>query len=58
MKGLDLAFCQHQINLPKDAKPVQQRRYHQNPNYAVKVKEEIQIAKSQFYSTWQEGYMA
>ena len=41
MKGLDLAFCQHQINLDKDAKPVQQRRYHLNPNYAIKVKEEI-----------------
>ena len=40
MKGLDLAFCQHQINLDKDAKPVQ-RRYRLNPNYAIKVKEEI-----------------
>ena len=27
MKGLDLVFCQHQINLHKDAKPVQQHRY-------------------------------
>ena len=25
MKGLDLAFYQHQINLHKDAKPIQQR---------------------------------
>ena len=41
MKGLDPAFCQHQINLHKDAKPVQQRRYRLNPNYAIKVKEEI-----------------
>ena len=41
MKGLDLAFYQHQINLHKDAKPVQQHRYHLNPNYAIKVKEEI-----------------
>ena len=41
MKGLDPTFCQHQINLHKDAKPVQQRRYRLNPNYAVKVKEEI-----------------
>ena len=32
MKGLDLAFCQHQINLHKDVKPVQQRRYMLNPN--------------------------
>ena len=41
MKGLDPTFCQHQINLHKDAKPVQQRRYCLNPNYAIKVKEEI-----------------
>ena len=27
MKGLDPAFCQHQTNLHKDAKPVQQRRF-------------------------------
>ena len=41
MKGLNPTFCQHQIHLNKDAKPVQQRRYRLNPNYAVKVKEEI-----------------
>ena len=41
MKGLNPTFCQHQIHLNKDAKPVQQRRYLLNPNYAVKVKEEI-----------------
>ena len=39
MKGLDPTFCQRQINLHKDAKPVQQRRYRLNPNYAIKVKE-------------------
>ena len=27
MKGLDPTFCEHQINLHKDAKPVQQRQY-------------------------------
>ena len=41
MKGLDPTFCQHQINLHKDPKPVQERRYHLNLNYAVNVKEEI-----------------
>ena len=41
MKGLDLAFCQHQILLNKDAKPVQQRRYRLNRKYAIRVKEEI-----------------
>ena len=41
MKGLDPTFCQHQINLHRDAKPVQQHHYRLNRNYAVKVKEEI-----------------
>ena len=41
MKGFDPAFCQHHINMHKDAKPVQQRPYRLNPNYAVKVKEQI-----------------
>ena len=41
MKSLDPTFYQHQINLHKDAKPVQQRRYCLNPNYAIKVKKEI-----------------
>ena len=41
MKGLDPAFCQHQINLHEDAKPVQRRRYWLNPNYGIKVTEEI-----------------
>ena len=41
MNILDPAFCQHQIHLNKDAKPVYQRRYRLNPNHAVKVKEEI-----------------
>ena len=40
-QGLDPAFCQDQIHLNKDAKPVQQWRYRLNPNYALKVKEEI-----------------
>ena len=41
MKGLDPKFYQHQINLATDAKPVQQRRYRMNPNYAARVKEKI-----------------
>jgi hypothetical protein len=41
MKGLNPEFYQHKINLAKDAIPVQQRRYRLNPNYAAKVKEEI-----------------
>ena len=41
MKGLDPKFYQHKINLATDAKPVQQRRYHMNPNYVARVKEEM-----------------
>jgi hypothetical protein len=42
MKGLNLEFYHHKINLAKDVViPVQQRRYRLNPNYAAKVKEEI-----------------
>ena len=41
IKGTDPKFYQHQIHFHKDAKPVQQRRYKMNPNYAIRVKEEI-----------------
>ena len=41
MRGLDPKMYQHQIHLSKDAKPVAQRRYRMNPNYAAKVMEEI-----------------
>ena len=41
MKGLDPQYYQHQIHLQKDARPVQQRRYRMNPNYAAKVNDEI-----------------
>ena len=41
MRGLDPQLYQHQIHLSTDVKPVAQRRYRMNPNYAAKVKEEI-----------------
>ena len=41
MRGLDPQLYQHQIHLSTDAKPIAQRRYRMNPNYAAKVKEEI-----------------
>ena len=41
MKGIDPTFYEHHIDLRKDAVPVWQQRYRMNPNYAVKVKEEI-----------------
>ena len=39
VKGLDPALYQHQINISKDGKPVQQRDYRMNLDYAIKVKE-------------------
>ena len=41
MRELDPQLYQHQIHLSKDTKPVAQRRYRMNLNYAAKVKEEI-----------------
>ena len=41
MRGLDPQLYQHHIHLSTDAKPVAQRCYRMNPNYAAKVKEEI-----------------
>ena len=37
MKGLDLKFYQHQIDLLTDVKLVQQHRYRMSPNYADKL---------------------
>ena len=44
MRGLDPLLYQHQIYLSKDAKPIAQRRYRMNPNYATKVKEELKTS--------------
>lgn len=41
MPGIEPTFYQHIIDLRKDARLVQQKRYRMNPNYAKKVKEEI-----------------
>ena len=41
MKGVDPRFYQHWITLKDDATPIRQHRYRMNPNYAAKVKEEI-----------------
>ena len=41
MKGLELKFYLHQINLAIDAKLIQQRCYRINLKYATHVKEEI-----------------
>ena len=41
MKGIPPHVCEHKIELQPEAKPVRQMRYRMNPNYAAKVKEEI-----------------
>jgi len=41
MKGIPPHICEHEIELQPEAKPVRQMRYRMNPNYATKVKEEI-----------------
>ena len=41
MKGFDPRFYQHHITLKDDATPIWQQRHWMNPNYAAKVKEEI-----------------
>lgn len=41
MPRIDPAFYQHKMDLKTDFKPIQQQRYRMNPNYAKKVKEEI-----------------
>ncbi|MCO5608877.1 hypothetical protein L7F22_063095 [Adiantum nelumboides] len=41
LKGVDPEVCQHTIPLKPDARPVRLQRYRMNPNYAKKVKEEI-----------------
>ena len=49
LKGVDPKVCQHRIPLVQDAKPVRLQRYRMNPNYAKKVKEEIDnLLKARF----------
>ncbi|MCO5598443.1 hypothetical protein L7F22_052538 [Adiantum nelumboides] len=41
LKGIDPRVCQYKIPLRLDARPIRMQRYRMNPNYAAKVKEEI-----------------
>ncbi|MCO5567162.1 hypothetical protein L7F22_020850 [Adiantum nelumboides] len=41
LKEVDPEVCQHTISLKPDARPIRLQRYRMNPNYAKKVKEEI-----------------
>jgi hypothetical protein len=40
-KGIPPHNCEHKIELKPNTKPIKQSRYQMNPNYAAKVKEEI-----------------
>ena len=58
MQGLDPQLYQHQLHLSADAKPVAQQRYRMNPNYAVKLKEEIdKLLKSRFHPAGETSNM-
>ena len=57
--GIDPKFYQHKINLKQDAVPVRQQRYRMNPNYAQRVKEELdRLLKVEFICrlTVQRGF--
>ena len=41
MKGIPPHMCEHKIELQPETKPIRQMCYTMNPNYAAKVKEEI-----------------
>ena len=41
LKGVDPAVCHHRIPPIPNARPIKMQRYRMNPNYAKKVKEEI-----------------
>ena len=41
LKGVDPKVCHHRIALKPDARPIRMQRYRMNPNYAKKVKEEL-----------------
>ena len=41
LKGIDPKVCQHRILLKPDARHIRMQRYRMNPNYAKRVKEEL-----------------
>lgn len=50
-KALPKTLAEHTIDLVPNATPVQQRRYRMNPNYASRVKEELdKLLKAKFIS--------
>lgn len=41
IKGIPLHICEYKIEIKPNTKPIKESRYRMNPNFAVKVKEEI-----------------
>ena len=51
LKGIPSTLAEHTIHLVPNATPVQQRRYRMNPNYAERVKAELdKLLKAKFIS--------
>jgi hypothetical protein len=40
-KGIPREICEQKIELVANAQPINQRKYRMNPNYALKVKEDL-----------------
>jgi hypothetical protein len=41
LKGIPREICEHKIELMVDDQPIKQRHYKMNPNYALKVREDL-----------------
>jgi hypothetical protein len=41
MKGIPMQIFEHKIKLMTKAKPIKQRQYRMNPNYALNVREDL-----------------
>jgi hypothetical protein len=41
LKGIPREICEHKIELMVDDQPIKQRQYKMNPNYALKVREDL-----------------
>ncbi len=41
LKGIFREICEHKIELVANAQPIKQRQYRMNPNYALKVREDL-----------------
>ncbi len=41
MRGIPREICEHRIELMANVWPIKQRKYKMNPNYALKVREDL-----------------